>query len=223
MWAQEAGAIGGGCFKTQRQGSEIWNLGGEPRGFIGMTDARRATVRLDLRAYDAHHRVASRDTRPQSLSLPIENHGGRFAFQANPDSLPAWGRQVTKIFSILARLGPRSSAAGPTKGGSAKRSKIKGAGITGISIHGQAPVRSALNGILANGIPRPLRNNIQLMKKPSPSALPAKGPIHPPWWFYPNDLEARGLYPTGALARTLWRNDSDEIEKHPPGGSIRIT
>jgi len=45
----------------------------------------------------------------------------------------------------------------------------------------------------------------------------------PPWRFYPNDLEAQGLHPTGALARTLWRNDSDEIEKHPPGGSIRIT
>ena len=35
MRAQEAGMIGGGCFRTQRQGSEIRNLGGEPRGFIG--------------------------------------------------------------------------------------------------------------------------------------------------------------------------------------------
>ena len=35
MWAQEAGTIGGRCFRTQRQGSEIRNLGGEPRGFIG--------------------------------------------------------------------------------------------------------------------------------------------------------------------------------------------
>ena len=65
------------------------NPGGKPHGFIGTTDARRATVRLDLRAYHAHRRVTSRDTRPQSLSLPIENHGGRLAFQANPDSLPA--------------------------------------------------------------------------------------------------------------------------------------
>ena len=89
VWAQEAGAIGGGCFKTQRQGSEIRNLGGEPHGFIGTMDARRATVLLDLQACHAHRRVTSRDTRPQSLSLPIENHGGRFAFQANPDSLPA--------------------------------------------------------------------------------------------------------------------------------------
>jgi len=145
--------------QTQRQGGEIQNLGGEPCGFIGATGMRREIVRLDLRACHAHRRVTSRDTRPQSLSLPIENHGGRFAFQANPDSLPAWGRQVTKIFSILARLGPRSSAAGPTKGGSTKRSKIKGAGITGISIHGQAPVRSALNGIPTNGIPRPSRKN----------------------------------------------------------------
>ena len=35
MRAQEAGTIGGGCFRTQRQGSKIQNLGGEPRGFIG--------------------------------------------------------------------------------------------------------------------------------------------------------------------------------------------
>ena len=33
--AQEARAIGGGCFRTQRQGSEIRNLGGKPCGFIG--------------------------------------------------------------------------------------------------------------------------------------------------------------------------------------------
>ena len=59
---------------------EIRNPGGEPRGFIGVTGVRRATVRLDLRAYHAHRRVMSRDTRPQSLSFPTENHDGRFAF-----------------------------------------------------------------------------------------------------------------------------------------------
>ena len=56
------------------------NPGGEPHGFIGAMDARRATVHLDLWACHAHRRVMSRDTRPQSLSFPIENHGGWFAF-----------------------------------------------------------------------------------------------------------------------------------------------
>ena len=46
--------------------------GGEPRGFIGATDARRATVRLDLRAYHVHRCVTSQDTRPRSLSFPTK-------------------------------------------------------------------------------------------------------------------------------------------------------
>ena len=33
--AREARKIGGGCFRTQRKGSEIRDPGGEPRGFIG--------------------------------------------------------------------------------------------------------------------------------------------------------------------------------------------
>ena len=45
------------------------NPGGEPHGFIGATDARRAIVPLDLRACHAHRRVTSRDTRTRSLSL----------------------------------------------------------------------------------------------------------------------------------------------------------
>ena len=44
------------------------------------TDVRRATVHLDLRACHARRRVTSRYTRPQSLSSPTKNHGGRFAF-----------------------------------------------------------------------------------------------------------------------------------------------
>ena len=54
-------------------------------------------------------------------------------------------------------------------------------------------------------------------------SLTREGSDTTPRRFYPNYLEARGLHPTGALARTLWQNDSDEIEKHPLGGSIRIT
>ena len=46
------------------------NPRGEPRGFIGATNARRATVRLDLRACHTHRYVTSRDTRTRSLSLP---------------------------------------------------------------------------------------------------------------------------------------------------------
>ena len=59
-------------------------------------------------------------------------------------------------------------------------------------------------------------------KKLSHSALPAKGPIQPPGRLYSNHLGARGLHPSGALARTLWQSDNDEIENTPPGDSIRI-
>jgi len=105
---------------------EIRNLGGEPRGFIGATGARRATIRLDLRACHAHCCVMSLDTGPQSLSFPIENHGGRFAFPRRIRTLfpPREGRSQ-RFFLFWAHLGPRSLAAGPTEGGSTNDPKSR--------------------------------------------------------------------------------------------------
>ena len=155
-------------FQTQRQGSEIRNLGGEPHGFIGATGARRAIVRLDLRACHACHRVTSWDTRPQSLSSHPKNLSGRFAFPRRIWSLcpPRKRKPRRPVLFSLAHLGPRSSLAGPTKKGS----------VDDLKSRAEAPVRSALNQFPANGMPRPTRKNIQLTKL-SPSALPAKGPI----------------------------------------------
>ena len=75
--------------------------------------------------------------------------------QANLDSLPTWETQATKAFSFLfGPLGPRSSAADPTKEGS----------MNDLKSRAEAPVWSALNQFPANGMPRPTRKNIQLIK-----------------------------------------------------------
>ena len=119
-------------------------------------DVRRATIRLDLWACHACHRVTSRDTHPQSLSSHPKNHGGRFTFPRRIRTLYPPGKRKPRrpfLFS-LARLGPRSSAAGPTKEGFANDSKSRA----------EAPVRSALNQFPVNGMPRPTQKNIQLTK-----------------------------------------------------------
>ena len=130
----------------------MWNPGGEPRGFIGATDARRATVRLDLRACHARHRVMSRDTRPQSLSSHPKNLGGRFAFPKRIRTLYPPGKRKPQrpVLFSLAHLGPRSSPAGPTKKGSTNDPKSRA----------EAPVRSAPNQFPANRMPRPTRKNV---------------------------------------------------------------
>ena len=46
-------------------------------------------------------------------------------------------------------------------------------------------------------------------KKPKSYGLTRGGPNT-------NHPRARGLHPPGALARTLWKVNSDEIEKNPP-------
>ena len=71
------------------------------------------------------------------------------------------GREDLSLFGP-----PRAQKLGdrPNWGWVRERSEIKGASITGVSIRGQAPVRSALNEIPTNGIPRPPRKNIQLTK-----------------------------------------------------------
>ena len=68
----------------QRQGGKVRNPGGEPLGFIGATDARRATIYLDLHAYHdtpPHHVVG------YAPAIPILSHescAGHFAFPGRP-------------------------------------------------------------------------------------------------------------------------------------------
>ena len=64
----------------RRRGGKVRNPRGEPLGFIGVTDARRATVRLDLRAY---HDTPPRHVAGYARIIPILSHqsrAGRFAF-----------------------------------------------------------------------------------------------------------------------------------------------
>ena len=74
------------------------NPGGKPHGFIGATDARRATVPLDLRAYHAHRHVTSRDTHTRSLSLPKKSRRTVCLPPADQDSLSIEGTWVTELF-----------------------------------------------------------------------------------------------------------------------------
>jgi len=64
----------------QRRGGKVRNPGDEPLGFIGVTDARRATVLLDLHAY---HDTPPRHVTGYAPAIPIlshQSHAGRFAF-----------------------------------------------------------------------------------------------------------------------------------------------
>ena len=81
----------------RRRKGGVRNPGGEPRGFIGATDARRATVHLDLRAY---HDTPPRHVAGYAPAIPIlshQNHVGRFAFPSGPDSFPTEGIRVKKL------------------------------------------------------------------------------------------------------------------------------
>ena len=68
----------------QRQGGNVLNPGSEPFGFIGAMDARKATVRLDLRAcHDSppRHHVGYA---PTISILFLRRRAGRFAFPGGP-------------------------------------------------------------------------------------------------------------------------------------------
>jgi len=101
--------------------------------------------------------ASRRGTRVRSpYPLTPRNLGGRFAFPRRIRTLypPRKHKPRRPFLFSLARLGPRSSAAGPTKEGSTNDSKSRA----------EAPVRSALNQFPANGMPRPTQKNIHLTK-----------------------------------------------------------
>ena len=68
----------------RRRGGKVRNPGGEPLSFIGVTDARRATARLGLRAC---HDTPPRHVAGYASAIPIlshQNRAGRFAFPSKP-------------------------------------------------------------------------------------------------------------------------------------------
>ena len=89
----------------QRQGGKVRNPGGEPLGFIGVRDARRATVRLDLHAC---HDTPPRHIAGYAPTIPILSHQSRvgcFAFPGKPGLFfPQKGYESKSVSP--ARLGP---------------------------------------------------------------------------------------------------------------------
>ena len=68
----------------QRQGGKVQNPGGEPFGFIGVIDARKATIHLDLHAC---HDPPPRHVMGYALTISIlslRRHAGRFASPGRP-------------------------------------------------------------------------------------------------------------------------------------------
>ena len=88
----------------QRRGGKVWNLEGEPLGFIGATDAKRATIHLDLCAY---HNTPPRHIVGYASVIPILSHqsrAGHFAFLGRPGLFPQRGYGSKSV--PPARLGP---------------------------------------------------------------------------------------------------------------------
>ena len=123
--AQEARAIGGGCFRRKGKGAKHGTLGRTSwfyRG-DGREKGNRPPRSLGL------PRAPPRHDTGHAPAVPILSHQkSRWTVrlpQANPDSLPIWETQVMKIFLSLAHLGPRSSATGPTGDGSTNDPKSR--------------------------------------------------------------------------------------------------
>ena len=68
----------------QRQGGKVRNLGGEPFGFIGATDARKATIRLDLHAYHDSPPCHHAGYAPAIPILSLQRRAGHFDFLGGP-------------------------------------------------------------------------------------------------------------------------------------------
>ena len=126
----------------QRRGDKVQNPGGEPLGFIGAMDARRATVRLDLRAC---HDTPPRHVAGYALAIPILSHQSRagcFAFPGRPRLFSRRGDTGQKAFLRPASAQefegwPNSFDGRPNKGWSCERPKLKRTSLKGVSIRDQ--------------------------------------------------------------------------------------
>ena len=123
----------------RRQGGGVQNHGGEPHGFIGATDVRRATILLDL--------CACHDTSPRHIMgyapvIPILSHqsrAGRFAFPGRPGLFscirdtgqkaflrPAWAQEFEGW--------PNSFDGRPNEGWARERPKLRRTSLKEVSI-----------------------------------------------------------------------------------------
>ena len=142
----------------RRREGEIRNPGVEPHGFIGATDARRATVRLDLRAFHAHCRVTSRDTCPRSLSFPTKTALDGMVSQLDQTLSPQ--REYGTECFVSSPPGPRMSRDRPNglddqpnRGWAHKQPGPRYTSVSRASIQSRAPARLTLDKIPKNGTP----------------------------------------------------------------------
>ena len=172
-----------------------------------MTDATRATVRLDLRAC---HDTPPRHVVGYASAIPIlshQSHAGRFAFPSRSGLFSHRGDTGQKAFLRPAWAQefegwPNSFNGCPNKGWAHERPKLRRTSLKGVSIHDQ----------ISTGLPwtNPREQDTRVPFKRS-SCQNTKFHSHthegselPPGQFYLNHPGARGLHPLGALAHTLW-------------------
>ena len=98
----------------QRQGGKVRNPRGEPFGFIGVTDARKATDGLDLCAY---HDPSQRHVTRFAHAIPIlsfEKPAGHFTSSGGPGLVTSIRKTNKKC--LYGPFGPRSPTVGPSTG-----------------------------------------------------------------------------------------------------------
>ena len=123
----------------QRRGGKVPNPGGEPLGFIGATDARRATILLDLRA--------CHDTPPRHIAgyapiVPILSHqncAGQFAFPGRLGLFSHRGDMGQEAFLRPTRAQefegwPNKFDGRPNDGWACKRPKLRRTSLKEVSI-----------------------------------------------------------------------------------------
>ena len=133
--------------KARRQCTKPW---GEPFGFIGATDARKATVRLDLHAcHDTppHHHVGYA---PPIPILSHQSHARRFVFPGRPGLFSRRGDTGQKAFLWLAWVQeiegwPNSFNGRPNEGWAYERPKLRRTSLKGVSIRDQISTRLTLD------------------------------------------------------------------------------
>ena len=100
--------------QMRRQGGKVQNPRGKPFGFIGATDARKPTVRLDLRAC---HDLPQRHAMGYAHAIPILSCGkitGHFTSLGGPGLVKS-KRNIDQN-RIYGPFGPRSLTIGPSTG-----------------------------------------------------------------------------------------------------------
>jgi len=196
----------------RRRGGEVRNPRDKPRGFIGATDARRATARLGLRAC---HDIPPRQVAGYATAIPIlshQNHAGCFTFPRQTKTLFPQRGYGSKSFSPaylgLGVQGPAQQSRWPSQRGMGPRAARTQAHKPQGNLDAQSsPNWANPRRIPMNGIPG-FSLNCLVDKNRISQPYPRRVRNYPPG----NSIRiTRGLHPTGALARTLGQ------VKSPPG------